>query len=927
MSETRTDDILVKRLSRLTKWARLQLLWERFAPVLALGAAFAAGFLTLTFAGVWQFLGDPWRAIALIIALIILIRAAWKAQAIELPTTSDAKRRVELDSGLKHRPLDKLTDRPALGGADSVWQTHMQSVRTQADRAERSILRSVLAPLDPHYLRFILPVLLFAALLFGLGDNRERMRHAVTPSWQHGMSTKAASFEAWIDPPAYTGRPPIYFQSTQFVEIPEGSTLITRVNGLKTVPRLRLGLKNKISYVRPNRLGPRLYQTRNVITQSGTAQYRLGTTTQSWGLTVIPDRPPTLSIDEPPVADKRDRLVVTYSLSDDYGVESLELVMTRLDGKGEGNHVTLPITARQRKADKAKVSVDLTKHIWAGRKVSAYLKAKDGYGHESVSKPAYFTIPDKIFVEPLAKAIVENRQLILEASQTEYSAPARLSRKDIQNFPIFDQYQPRYRLDRAAPQARRVVQLLESITDVPEGYFEDPALFMGLNFVKSQIQYSDELSDISGIPEELWKIALRAEFGTLGTALEEMREAERALREAISRRAPQRETETLFNRYNGAVDNYLEELRRKALENPQENQGGDGEGGQGTNQDEIQALLKAIEEANKIGDIDSARRALARLAELLENLEINLQPGGGGGGGEPQEGELSEEEQEALEELAELLGEQRELQSDTERLERETQNNQAQNGQEGQERSDQNSGQEEGGQEQGSQEQGGQQQNGQEQGGQSGEGSDNLGGIETLRALQQRQQGLTERLAELQDQLDGLLSELDEGQAGGAEGEEAEGSGGGGEEDPDSDESGGGGDEETLEENFNRALDAMRQSDEALSDEAFRDSLEQMARAIEALREAGNQLAEQASGQTGEEGDEASQSAENGEGDDPFGREDGAEGSLGDENVDLDDKNRQKRARELLEELRERAAEEEREQIEKDYLDRLLKQF
>ena len=121
MSDIRTDDLLLKRLSRLTFWARAQLSWERYAPVLALGLAFTAGFLIFTFAGVWQYLGDPWRGIALIIALIVLIRAAWRAQAVNLPSQSDARRRVELDSGLKHRPLDALTDRPAMGEAGAVW--------------------------------------------------------------------------------------------------------------------------------------------------------------------------------------------------------------------------------------------------------------------------------------------------------------------------------------------------------------------------------------------------------------------------------------------------------------------------------------------------------------------------------------------------------------------------------------------------------------------------------------------------------------------------------------------------------------------------------------------------------------------------------------------------------------------------------------
>ena len=171
-TDTDKDYDLKQRLSRLTKLARAQLFWERYAPVLALGVAFAAGFLILTFAGVWQYLGDPWRFIALIIALAVLIRAAWRAQTIALPSAKDARRRVELDSGLKHRPLDKITDRPALGKIDSVWEQHMQSVRQMATRAERPIWRTVLAPLDRYYLRFILPVLLGGALLLGLGDNR-----------------------------------------------------------------------------------------------------------------------------------------------------------------------------------------------------------------------------------------------------------------------------------------------------------------------------------------------------------------------------------------------------------------------------------------------------------------------------------------------------------------------------------------------------------------------------------------------------------------------------------------------------------------------------------------------------------------------------------------------------------------------------------
>ena len=69
----------------------------------------------------------------------------------------------------------------------------------------------------------------------------------------------------------------------------------------------------------------------------------------------------------------------------------------------------------------------------------------------------------------------------------------------------------------------------------------------------------------------------------------------------------------------------------------------------------------------------------------------------------------------------------------------------------------------------------------------------------------------------------------------------------------------------------------MRRSDESLGDEALLESLSEMSRAIAALREAGERLAEDASGD-GENG-QGEQSAEN-EGDDPFGRQDGADGGL-----------------------------------------------
>ena len=143
---------------------------------------------------------------------------------------------------------------------------------------------------------------------------------------------------------------------------------------------------------------------------------------------------------------------------------------------------------------------------------------------------------------------------------------------------------------------------------------------MGLRHARSQMRHAQSVAELQGLPEDLWRIALRAEFGVLGTALEEMREAETALREGIARRASKREIDALFERYNLAVDAYTEELRQKALEEGVEDGGGGGGGQNSGSLEEIQELLKAIEEANAAGDTEGARKALARLAEVLENM-------------------------------------------------------------------------------------------------------------------------------------------------------------------------------------------------------------------------------------------------------------------------------------------------------------------
>ena len=840
---------LPARLRRLAWLARARLIWETYAPVMAVPALALAVFLALVWIGLFDVAGDPVRIIALMITLGLIGRGVWRARELRFPSKSDALRRLEKTAGLAHRPLDTVRDTAIL--APDLWPRHADAARKQAETIRKIGRVPALSPVDRYGLRFIVPALLLVALVFAFGFATERTRRALTPSWLSPVNPYSLSFEAWVDPPDYTGRPPIYAQGDGPIRAPEGSTLVVRASGASDLPRPKW-IGEASEFLSPSSLGRNSVEVRTTVTDSGVLDWRIGPFRQIFTVDVDPDEPPTIDSLDPPEADKRDRLVLRFDADDDYGVETVLLEMVELtEGLVEDNafdRETSEVDTRAggfQSATGRELKIDLTRHPLAGRKVVARLVAVDGAGQRGVSLPFYTTVPDKIFVEPLAKAIMEQRRLILEGDDPYSPAPRGRPDNDASDG-TFDTYQTAWRLGRASQLVQRAVQLIDAVTDAPDpSLFNDPVVYLGLRHVSKRLRYGTSEVVLDGLPEHMWSLAIRAEFGVLGTALQEMQEAEAALREGIARRAPQREIDTLFERYNQAVDNYMEELRRNAIMGDPTEGGGEAMG----SIDQIQELLDAIEEANRIGDTEGARRALAQLAELLENMQVQMNPSSGGEGEESDE--MDEELRDALEELAEGLGEQRDLQDQTRQAERDDLMREF-----------------------------------------GGEGMENTPTPEEL----------AERQAQLEALIEGLRERLAE------QGERAQAG------QPGDGEEGGGA---ATDEAIRRALDAMGEAADALGEEAFGPARQAQSEAIEALREAGDSLSRQlASGQ--EDGD--------GEGADPLGRD--ADGFESDNaQSDLDTRDNAERSREILEELRRRAAEAERDQQEQDYLDRLLRRF
>ena len=128
---------LLRRLAGRRTLARLALLFERVWPALWPPLGVAGVFLCAALLDLPRLL-PPMLHLALLaatgVAIVVLLVRGWKGLAA--PDDAAADRRLEVASGLRHRPLSVLTDRPAGHdpAADPLWRAHVERAIRQVRR-------------------------------------------------------------------------------------------------------------------------------------------------------------------------------------------------------------------------------------------------------------------------------------------------------------------------------------------------------------------------------------------------------------------------------------------------------------------------------------------------------------------------------------------------------------------------------------------------------------------------------------------------------------------------------------------------------------------------------------------------------------------------------------------------------------------------
>ncbi len=143
----------LRRLAGRRLLARAAILFEAAWPALWPPLAVIGVFLCLALLSLPPLLPGWLHAALLLLMLLAVIGLLVRGlRHIRVPDNRAADRRLETRSGLVHRPLSVLTDKPAT--SDSIglmlWQTHTARAMAQIGRLYVGLPRPGLARLDPQ---------------------------------------------------------------------------------------------------------------------------------------------------------------------------------------------------------------------------------------------------------------------------------------------------------------------------------------------------------------------------------------------------------------------------------------------------------------------------------------------------------------------------------------------------------------------------------------------------------------------------------------------------------------------------------------------------------------------------------------------------------------------------------------------------------
>ena len=629
-------------LEATLKRARWTIFWERLWPALASLATAVGLFLALSWLGLWLWLPPLGRAAAVIACAAIAVVAAWPFLFVRLPGVRDALSRLDRGSGLPHRPATAITDGLAVTPKDpyslALWNAHVERALAAARALKSGWPSPRVARRDPYALRALVLIACVATFFAAGGERWSRIAAAF--DW-HGVVLPANfRVDAWVIPPAYTGKPPLILPgihpgetaalpTSGVVAVPVNSTLVVRSTGKVSLDVSGTGGVTPAKDAVKAPAGTD--EHRFAIAATGSATLRGAGDDLTWAFNVIPDKPPTIELTKDPEQQGRGSLLLSYRLEDDYGVTEAQATFARKNdtgADGEGPHplfgppdFALILPQARTRAGVAQTIKDLTDHPWAGAEVEMTLVARDEGGNVGKSEPFAFRLPARVFTKPLARALVEQRRnLALDAN--------------------------------ARP---LVLTALDALALAPEKFTPEAGTYLGLRGIFWSLVRAKTDDDLRDVAARMWSMAVQLEDGDISDAQANLRNAEEALRQALERGASDEELKALMDQLRAAMDRFMQALAEQ-LKNSQQLSRPLGPNQRLLSQRDLQSMLDRLENLAKNGARDAAKQLLQQLQQMMENLQM---------ASPDMNGDDGDDMMSALDELGDMIRQQQDLRDRT----------------------------------------------------------------------------------------------------------------------------------------------------------------------------------------------------------------------------------------------------------------------
>ena len=602
--------------------AKVILLVEATLRYFARPLFFAGLFLGLSWLGIFTQL-YPWaHLVALALFIILFFDALGRSKVLwSRPSLSLAMRRVEEASGLRHRPMDVVDDRP-IGINDethTLWQEHVLRARMDMRKLRWPAWKMDWAKHDPHNLRYGLMVLLVVGGIFGWGALGGRIIEAINPALGR-IPVSTATIDAWITPPEYTHMAPIMIATPagsryqdQVIKIPEGSVLHAYLAERDGDTPVLEANNQKIDF---NAQAEKDFGVTTTLKTGDTiAIHRGWMTLETWKVQIVADTAPQVSFTDLPSASEHKAVRVAYDAKDDYGVTSVTLRVTPRQALFgiDAKTLELPLANLDEKDVKRVDFKDLTDQPWAGTLVDLQLIATDAVGHKSESDRVAYTLPEREFFQPVARMLIEERKKLLN---NLLSVPVR----------------------------SEVANLMAGLAHQPTAFGSDPVVMMSLRAGAVRLVLDRDADAALSAKDILWQTAVRIEDGVMGLAEQNLKQAQQDLAEALDHNASEKDVQKLIDRLHQALAQYLAQLSTRMASQPQIPEDLKQIMGPRTNflsPKDLEKMLNNMRNLSANGARDEARQMLSQLNEMLQNLSTHA----------PQ---LSKDQKEALENLKNL---------------------------------------------------------------------------------------------------------------------------------------------------------------------------------------------------------------------------------------------------------------------------------